>query len=237
MDGKEAANILRSLADGKNPETGLEIDNNDVLSQPDVIRALFSGANSLMVMKKKRKLPDGAGARWETEEDNQLALEYHSKVSIQEIAKIHQRTKGAISSRLVKLGLMEDRYTDPRILEGDYEKSDVNNALQNRGGSTESEAKMRSVEELNNATNKLNHENDWSKHHNYSQKDDHIDKNEEPDETLTKKIITHGAATAEQVIGRNPSEEIRHYEVSAAGDTQMGGSREDSKRLRDHYDG
>ena len=31
-------------------------DNNDVLSQPDVIRALFSGANSLMVMKKKRKL-------------------------------------------------------------------------------------------------------------------------------------------------------------------------------------
>ena len=55
MDGKEAANILRSLADGKNPETGLEIDNNDVLSQPDVIRALFSGANSLMVMKKKRK--------------------------------------------------------------------------------------------------------------------------------------------------------------------------------------
>lgn len=237
MDNKEAANILRSLADGKNPETGLEIDNNDVLSQPDVIRALFLGSDSLKVMKKKRKLPDSAGARWETEEDNQLALEYHSKVSIQEIAKIHQRTKGAISSRLVKLGLMEDRYTDPRILEGDYEKSDVNNALQNRGGSTESEAKMRTIEEVNNAKDRLNHENDLPKRHNYPHRDDHIDKDKEPDETLAKEPITHSPATTEQIIGRNPSEEIRHYEVGAAGDTQMGGSREDSKRLRDHYDG
>lgn len=230
MDNKKAANILRSLAYGKNPETGLELDNNDVLSQPDVIRALTLGSESLKVMKKKRKLPDGAGKRWEAEEDNKLTLEYHSNVSIQEMAKIHQRTTGAISSRLVRLGLMEDRHTDPRSLEGDYEKSDVNNALQNRGESTESEAKMRTIEEVNNSRDKLNHENDRPKRHNYSQKDDHIDK--EPDETLTKKPTTHGAATIEKIIGRNPNEETRHYKVRAVGDTLMGGTREDTYRLR-----
>ena len=232
MDNKKAADILRSLAYGKNPETGLELDNNDVLSQPDVIRALNLGSESLKVMKKKRKLPDGAGKRWEAEEDNKLTLEYHSNVSIQEMAKIHQRTTGAISSRLVRLGLMEDRYTDPRSLEGDYEKSDVNNALQNSGESTESEAKMQTIEEVNNARDKLNQENDGPKRHNYPQRDDHIDKDEEPDETLTKEPITHGPATIEKIIGRNPDEEINHYEVRAAGDSQIGGTREDTKRHR-----
>ncbi len=232
MDNKEAANILRSLADGKNPENGLELDNNDVLLQPNVKKALSLGYDSLKVMKKKRKLPDSAGKRWQTVEDNQLASEYRSNVSIQEMAKIHQRTTVAISSRLVKLGLMEDRYTDPRCLEGDYDKSKSNIALQNRGKSTESEAKMRTIEEVNNAKDKLNQENDGPKCHNYPQRDNHIDKDEEPDETLTKEPTTHGAATIEKIIGRNPNEEVRHYDVRPVGDTLMGGTREDTKRLR-----
>ncbi len=42
---------------------------------------------------------------WTTGEDNQLKTEYGQGLKIAEIAKIHKRQRGAIRSRLVKLGL------------------------------------------------------------------------------------------------------------------------------------
>lgn len=51
--------------------------------------------------------PDGAGASWTDEEDKQLDEEYHSGMKIFEIAKIHDRTNGAIRARLKKHGLIE----------------------------------------------------------------------------------------------------------------------------------
>ena len=41
------------------------------------------------------------------EEDRQLKNEYHAGMSISEIAKVHDRTKGGIRSRLRKHGLVE----------------------------------------------------------------------------------------------------------------------------------
>lgn len=51
---------------------------------------------------RKMNRPDGAGASWTEEEDNQLDEEYSSGMKISEIAKIHDRTNGAIRSRLKK---------------------------------------------------------------------------------------------------------------------------------------
>lgn len=51
--------------------------------------------------------PDGAGASWTEKEDKQLDVEYHSGKKISEIAKIHDRTNGAIHARLKKHGLIE----------------------------------------------------------------------------------------------------------------------------------
>ena len=66
------------------------------------------GAPSARVeYNRKMNRPDGAGASWAEEEDRQLEKEYHAGMSIPEMAKIHDRTKGGIRSRLRKQGLIE----------------------------------------------------------------------------------------------------------------------------------
>ncbi|MCD7745590.1 MAG: DNA helicase RecQ [Lachnospiraceae bacterium] len=56
---------------------------------------------------RKMHRPDGAGTSWTDEEDKQLDEEYHSGMKISEIAKLHDRTNGAIRARLKKHGLIE----------------------------------------------------------------------------------------------------------------------------------
>ena len=66
------------------------------------------GAPSARVeYNRKMNRPDGAGALWTEEEDRQLEKEYHAGMSIPEMAKMHDRTKGGIRSRLRKQGLIE----------------------------------------------------------------------------------------------------------------------------------
>ena len=56
---------------------------------------------------RKMNRPDGAGASWSEEEDKQLDEEFNGGMKIFEIAKIHDRTNGAIRARLRKHGLIE----------------------------------------------------------------------------------------------------------------------------------
>ena len=55
---------------------------------------------------RKMSRPDGAGAPWTNEEDMQLDKEYLSGMKIAKIAEAHDRTYGAIRSRLKKHGLI-----------------------------------------------------------------------------------------------------------------------------------
>lgn len=56
---------------------------------------------------RKMNRPDGAGASWTAEEDEQLDREYVSGMQIIDIARAHDRTKGAIFARLRKHGLIK----------------------------------------------------------------------------------------------------------------------------------
>ena len=56
---------------------------------------------------RKMNRPEGAGASWSEEEDKQLDEEFKGGMKISEIAKIHDRTNGAIRARLRKHGLMD----------------------------------------------------------------------------------------------------------------------------------
>lgn len=56
---------------------------------------------------RKMNRPDGAGASWSEEEDKQLDEEFNSGMKISEMAKVHDRTNGAIRARLRKHGLIE----------------------------------------------------------------------------------------------------------------------------------
>ena len=53
---------------------------------------------------RERNLPKDAGASWTVEEDDQLHTEYASGMTVSEIAKTHNRTYGAIRSRLKRHG-------------------------------------------------------------------------------------------------------------------------------------
>ena len=53
---------------------------------------------------KSAHLLANAGAPWSKEEDDELIREFDAKISIAELVKKHGRTKGAINSRLVRLG-------------------------------------------------------------------------------------------------------------------------------------
>ena len=55
---------------------------------------------------RERNRPDGAGRSWDTAEDARLKQEFEAGMKTSEIAKLHNRTSGAIRARLKKQGLL-----------------------------------------------------------------------------------------------------------------------------------
>ena len=106
METKEALRIISLLADGHHPITGKKFPEDSPYQQADVVRALYTAAHVMSEYTKKEKrgiiLPR-SGLPWSKSEDEQLCDEFNTK-SIDEMATIHNRTKGAIQSRLMKLG-------------------------------------------------------------------------------------------------------------------------------------
>jgi len=100
--------IIRALAEGINPITGEVFEDDSVYQKPQVIRALFTAMSALEDQEKRdkrqRKLPSKAGTTWTTEEDEKLSQAFDQGISIKELVKIHERTRGAIQSRLANLG-------------------------------------------------------------------------------------------------------------------------------------
>ncbi len=102
----EARKIIESLADGRCPTTGEPLDGR--YQQPDVVRALFVAARALerveRIERRSQTLPDNAGRAWDASEEQQLCEEFDAGKTVGEVAGIHQRTRGAIRSRLERLG-------------------------------------------------------------------------------------------------------------------------------------
>ncbi len=111
MDIPTALEIVNALADGINPYTGEIFPPDSPYQHPDTVRALYKAIQALERLKKRqsrqRNLPENAGKPWSEEEEQQLITGHDSGLSTQELATRHKRTKGAIRSRLVKLGRIE----------------------------------------------------------------------------------------------------------------------------------
>lgn len=135
MGHEEAKRILELLTNGINPDTGSPLPKKSPYNSPRVMRALFlalehikvqpqSPSNTLtadapkspetppelMTDKPAEKAPDprypNQGQSWTTAEDDQLREEYASqKLSVGQIAAIHQRSWSGIAFRLVSLKL------------------------------------------------------------------------------------------------------------------------------------
>lgn len=113
MEMIKALEIISALSDGVDPETGEVLSDEICFNQPQIIRALHVAKQSLEASitagKRKSNLPENAGKPWISDEDEMLSQGFDSGLSVDELAKSHKRTKGSITSRLVRLGKVNDR--------------------------------------------------------------------------------------------------------------------------------
>lgn len=112
MDANQALPIVRTLADGRDPQSGTQLPKESVFHQPEVIRALFAAAAALEQVASK---PPAAGGAWPSEEEQKLIERFDAGISPADIAQAHGRTKGAIISRLVKLGKISKGEEPPTV--------------------------------------------------------------------------------------------------------------------------
>ena len=108
MDPDRAHEIIQALANGKDPYTGDALPASSVYQQADTVRALYLALEGLDRLKRsKARKTDGppmSGQPWTTEEEQEVLRDFDAKIDVNEIAAKHQRTTGAIWSRLEKLG-------------------------------------------------------------------------------------------------------------------------------------
>jgi hypothetical protein len=117
MEAERAANILRALADGVDPFTGEVLDDRSPLQNPECVRALFAAVEALEGRPsdrskragRNRGLPGRAGEPWDGREDGELMERFDAGWNVADLAKHHQRTRGAIRTRLVRLGKINNR--------------------------------------------------------------------------------------------------------------------------------
>jgi hypothetical protein len=117
MEAERAADILRALADGVHPFTGEVLDDRSPLQNPECVRALFAAVEALEGRAsdrsnragRNRDLPDRAGEPWDGREDGELMERFDAGWNVADLAKHHQRTRGAIRTRLVRLGKITNR--------------------------------------------------------------------------------------------------------------------------------
>lgn len=103
-----AIEYLTTLADGVDPATGEMLPAGHICNRADTVRALYAVLRPAE-RRISANLPPNAGKPWSAEEDSQLLAEYHAGQKIPQLAQFHARTAGAIRTRLVRLGEIENR--------------------------------------------------------------------------------------------------------------------------------
>jgi hypothetical protein len=119
MEIEEALKIMKSLADGVNPETGEALSGDLIYQNPQNVRALHRAVGALQFMEERernrRVLPKNAGNAWSPQEDTQLCDELRGGKDFQQIAKIHDRTVASIVARLIRLGKVSSKIPPAKV--------------------------------------------------------------------------------------------------------------------------
>lgn len=118
MTPKEAQQVIETLAAGIDPETGEVLPRDNPLNNPQVVRALFVAAKALDQQAGKRDRPRAAAAAnagkpWTEAQDQQLAAAFDAGTTLAELTRAHGRTRGAITSRLIRLGRIQPGNAPP----------------------------------------------------------------------------------------------------------------------------
>ena len=107
MEIKRAAELLRGLADGRDPITGARLPDESVYNHPEIIRALHCVLQELQTRQTVAQAVN-AGRSWRPDEEQQLLEEYDAGLPVEQIARRHGRTAGAIEARLLELALQQE---------------------------------------------------------------------------------------------------------------------------------
>lgn len=122
MNLTDAISIVEALAEGVDPLTGEALPDQSPYHKPSVIRALYTVAYHLRpsddLSMSRVTSPANAGSPWTVAEDEQLVREFERRMSIPAIAVKHQRTRGAILARLVRLGKIASRAGSRAMADG-----------------------------------------------------------------------------------------------------------------------
>jgi hypothetical protein len=108
MDSAQALVVVRSLANGVDPESGEVFAPDSAYQKPQVVRALYEAAAALERIerfeRRRSQLPQKTGEPWTEEEDRRLLAAFDAGRALQELAATHERTMAAVRARLLKYG-------------------------------------------------------------------------------------------------------------------------------------
>jgi hypothetical protein len=108
MQSAQALAVVRSLANGVDPESGEVFPPESAYQRPQVVRALYQAATALERIdrfeRRKAQMPAKTGEPWSEDEDRKLLAGFDAGRALQELAATHERTTGAIRARLLKYG-------------------------------------------------------------------------------------------------------------------------------------
>lgn len=111
MTATEALNIISALVEGHDPLTGEILPVESLLQRASIVRAMTRAVRALQAAERaearKKKLPGRAGRPWTGEEDEQLLSSFDLGALPKDLAGQHERTIGAIRSRLLKHGRLD----------------------------------------------------------------------------------------------------------------------------------
>jgi hypothetical protein len=108
MDSARALAVIRSLANGVDPESGEVFTAESPYQRPQVVRALYEAAAALERIerydRRRSQMPQKTGEPWSEDEDRKLLSAFDAGRALQELAAAHERTTGAVRARLLKYG-------------------------------------------------------------------------------------------------------------------------------------
>ena len=110
MDINRAKEIVSILAEGIDPLTGEVLPVNHVCNQAEVVRAFYALLKIAENKKSSKSTYENAGKPWTTADDEELRRLFEAGVKQSEMCKHFGRSRGSITARLGRLGLIEQSW-------------------------------------------------------------------------------------------------------------------------------
>lgn len=111
MDVNKAINIITLLAEGINPYNSEKLPINSPYQNPDTIRALYVAIRGLKRLEEEERkmasMPKNFGKKWDSDEEKQVLEFFDNGIDLKEIARMLERTSGAIRSKLIEFGRID----------------------------------------------------------------------------------------------------------------------------------